>query len=68
MLHKSVLENTALYSKSGFINAEILVKAKEKGLLIKEVVVKHYPRYNDKQKGASVKAFFLKILDITRFF
>lgn len=68
LLRRSVLENTALHSKSGFINVEIMVRAKEKGHLIKEVVVRHYPRCNGKQNGASVKVFFLKILDITRFF
>jgi len=67
LLRRSVLDNIPLYSKSGFINVEILVKARDEGYLIKEVPVGHRPRVSGKQKGATIKALFFKLLEITKF-
>ena len=52
---KEVIKNLTLRSNWGFINSELLVRAKKLGFTIKEVGVTHYPRQWGNQTGASLK-------------
>jgi glycosyltransferase involved in cell wall biosynthesis len=42
-------------SKTAFIETEILIRAKKKGLRIIEVPIKHYPRLKGKAKGVKLR-------------
>ncbi|MBI4698016.1 MAG: glycosyltransferase family 2 protein [Nitrospirae bacterium] len=52
---KKVLESLELRSSWGFINSELLIRARKMGFTIKEVGVTHYPRQWGSQTGASLK-------------
>jgi len=64
LIKKSVLDSISIKSKGGFINAEILIKAKRKICLIKEVNIRHFPRIRGKQKGAAFKVTLRKIYEL----
>ncbi len=55
---KEVIKSLKLRSNWGFINSELLIRAKEKGYTIKEVGVTHYPRQWGAQTGASLRVVF----------
>jgi|SRR3989338_8610711 len=64
LIKKSVLDAIELKSKSGFINAELMIKTIKIGYKIKEVPVKHFPRIRGKQSGARLKTFIDKIYEM----
>ncbi len=45
---REVFDNIRLMSKTGLIDAEVLIKAKKKGFSIGQIGVKHYPRTKGK--------------------
>lgn len=49
------VKSLALSSSGALINAEILVRASERGITLKEVGVNHYPRRAGKQSGGSLR-------------
>jgi len=57
-----------LKSKSGFINVEIFVKAREKNYAIKEVLMEHYPRKKGRSKSSSLKTILLKLSEWIKFY
>ena len=67
LVKKSVLDVLPLKSGSGFINAEILVGAARKGILIKEVHIRHLPRINGIPRGANIKVFIRKLIEMYSF-
>lgn len=64
LIKKSVLDSIEITSRGGFINAEILIKAKRKNCMIKEVDIRHFPRIKGKQKGATFKVALRKIYEL----
>ena len=64
LIKKSVLDSINIESKGGVISAEILIKAKSKNCLIKEVDIRHFPRKKGKPNGASLKVSLRKIYEL----
>jgi len=56
LIKKEVLGSLNLKSESQFISAELLIKAKKGGFIIKEFGVDHYPRVLGKATGNSPRA------------
>ena len=52
---REVINSLELRSSWGFINSELLIRAKKNGFTIKEVGVTHYPRRWGSQTGANLK-------------
>lgn len=52
----------------GLFYTEVLLKAKKKGLRIKEVPVEHFPRLKGKQTGASLKVILNAMIGIIKLF
>lgn len=50
----------------GLFYTEVLLKAKIKGLRIKEIPIRHFPRLNGKQTGASPKVILKAMIDIIK--
>lgn len=68
LIRKSAIERMELKSTGGFINAEILIKAKRKGYLIKEVNIEHLQRTKGAQGGANPRVFIKKIVEMFRLY
>ena len=51
LIKKKVIDSLNLHSDSQFISAELLIKAKRKGSVIKQVGVNHLPREKGKATG-----------------
>lgn len=66
LIKRTIFNKIELKSRGGFINAEILIKAKMLGYSIKEVAISHFPRRGGRQTGASLKAIKMKLLDLFR--
>nr|MBA4405130.1 glycosyltransferase family 2 protein [Nanoarchaeum sp.] len=56
LVKRTIFDKINLESRSGFINAEILIKAKMLGYFIKEVAISHFPRRGGRQTGAGLRA------------
>ena len=67
MVKKSVLDGLALRSGGGFINAEILIGAARKRILIKEVRIRHSQRIKGIQSGAGIRVFMKKLIEMFNF-
>lgn len=61
---REVLDNIDIYSNSTFIDAEMLINAKNKGYSIFEIPVQHFPRKAGKATGAKPYVVFLTIKEI----
>ncbi len=62
---KEVIDDLKIESNGALINAEILIKAKNKGYnKIKEIPVHHYPRVSGKQTGANLKVIIRAFIEI----
>lgn len=55
---KETIKSLTLRSNLGFINSELLIRAKKKGFTIKQMGVTHYPRQWGAQSGASLRVVF----------
>ncbi|OGZ32150.1 MAG: hypothetical protein A2V69_00030 [Candidatus Portnoybacteria bacterium RBG_13_40_8] len=64
----SVFKKMKLESRTAFIEAEILIKAKKKGLRIIEVPIKHYPRTHGKAKGVRLKIIAPQLIELAKAF
>lgn len=67
LIKKEVLDKIKLTCKGGVIDAEILVRGKNKGARIKEVVIDHSPRREGRQTGGSIYTIFRAIRELTIF-
>lgn len=66
IFRREVTENLELKSSFGFINAELLVRAKKLGFTIKHVGVTHCPRQRGKQTGARLRAIFGSLYELLK--
>ncbi len=64
IFRREVTENLELKSTWGFINSELLVRAKKLGFTIKQVGVTHYPRQRGKQTGARLRIIFSSLYEL----
>lgn len=55
---KETIKSLTLRSNLGFINSELLIRAKKKGFTIKQMGVTHYPRQWGAQTGARLRVVF----------
>ncbi|OGX15550.1 MAG: hypothetical protein A2Y00_07145 [Omnitrophica WOR_2 bacterium GWF2_43_52] len=63
-----ILTMIGLKSRGGFINAEILIKAKMRGCSLKEVTVQHLQRTQGTPSGAHPVVFIKKIIELLSMF
>jgi glycosyltransferase involved in cell wall biosynthesis len=60
----SVFKKIKLESKTAFIESEILIKAKARGLRMIEVPIRHYPRTKGKAKGIRVRTIIPQLTQL----
>lgn len=68
IVSKRALSSINLTSDSSFIDAELLIKLRDKGYKIKEVPVGHFPRKFGKASGGSPSVIFKTIEEMAKFF
>lgn len=64
IIKRDVLTSINLFSTSPFIEAELLIKLKRKGVKIKEVGVSHYPRLFGKASGGKPSVIIDTLKDL----
>lgn len=68
VFRNSVFKKIKPQSRTAFIEAEILIKAKKKGLKIIEVPIKHYPRKHGKAKGIRLRIITPQLIELAKAF
>jgi glycosyltransferase involved in cell wall biosynthesis len=68
LFHRRVLEGLQIDSEGAFVNAEILLKASQRGFTIKQVPVSHFARSAGAQTGAQPKVVFKALRELARFY
>lgn len=67
LYRREVLDNIDIVSNSSFIDAEMLIKARNKGYAIFEIPVSHFPRKSGKASGAKPAAVLITLKEIFNF-
>lgn len=68
LFRSEVLQGLEISSDGAFVNAEILLKAAQRGWSIKQVPVSHFPRAAGEQTGADPKVVFRALRELARFY
>ena len=68
LFRREVLEGLDIDSVGAFVNAEILLKASQRGATIKEVPVSHYARVAGTQTGAHPKVVLRAFVELAKFY
>ena len=68
LFRRSVLDGLPINSDGAFVNAEILLRAKQRGHTIKQVAVSHYARPAGIQTGAHPKVVLRAFRELARFY
>jgi len=68
IFHRRVLNSVSIRSEGAFVNAEILVQAKQQGFNIRQVAVSHFAREAGTQTGAQPRVVFRAIKELARFY
>lgn len=68
LYRRKVLKSFPIESTSGFIEAEILIKAKKRGFQVVEIPIKHHPRLAGKQTGIKLKVILRALKELIRFY
>lgn len=68
IVSKRALNSITLESDSSFIDAELLIKLRDKGYKIKEVPVGHFPRKFGKASGGSKSVIFKTVQEMIKFY
>ena len=68
LFHRRVLDDLEIASDGAFVNAEILLRAKQRGHRIQQVPVTHYARRAGSQTGAHPKVVVRAFLELARFY
>ena len=66
LMRRSIFNRIKIESRSGFIDAELLLKIKKCGYQIKEVGVSHYPRPYGRSQCFRMRTVFPMIMDMIR--
>jgi glycosyltransferase involved in cell wall biosynthesis len=66
LFKKEVLANKYIHSRAGVFYTEIFLRAKIEGYKIREVDIRHFPRFNGKPTGASPKTIFEAVVDLIK--
>lgn len=68
LYQRKVLRSFPIESTSGFIEAEILIKAKKQGFKIGEIHIQHHPRLAGTQTGIKLKVILRALKELIRFY
>ena len=68
LFRREVLDGLAIDSDGAFVNAEILLKASQRGFTIKQVPVSHFARTTGTQTGAHPKVVIRAFVELARFY
>ena len=68
LFKREVLEDLDIGSDGAFVNAEILLKANQRGFTIKQVPVSHFARTQGTQTGAHPKVVLRAFVELARFY
>ena len=68
LFRKDVLNGLEIESSGAFVNAEILIKAIQKGCSIKQVPVSHFARSAGEQTGADPRVVLRAFRELARFY
>ena len=68
LFKREVLEGLEIDSAGAFVNAEILLKASQRGFTIKQVPVSHFARTQGTQTGAHPKVVLRAFVELARFY
>jgi glycosyltransferase involved in cell wall biosynthesis len=66
LIHRQVINSMSLKCASAMVSAEFLIKAKQRGFIIAEVGVNHYPRVSGKQTGAKFSVIARAMWELVR--
>jgi len=67
LFKREVIRNLNLESTGALINAELLILAKKKGYVIKQVGVNHYPRKKGNQTGNKIRVVVRTFVELIKF-
>ena len=68
LFRREVLDGLEIGSDGAFVNAEILLKASQRGFTIKQVPVSHFARSQGTQTGAHPKVVLRAFVELARFY
>jgi len=68
LFKREVLEGLEIDSDGAFVNAEILLKAKQRGFNFKQVPVSHFARKAGSQTGAQPKVVLRAFVELAKFY
>ena len=68
LINKNIMKKVKLKSNSPFIGAELAIKSKYKGFIIKEVGIHTYPRTFGSGSSVSIRNIFLTIKDMLKLY
>jgi glycosyltransferase involved in cell wall biosynthesis len=68
LFKREVLEGIEIDSDGAFVNAEILLKAKQRGFKFKQVPVSHFARTAGNQTGAQPKVVLRAFVELAKFY
>lgn len=68
LFRAEVLEGLEISSDGAFVNAEILLKAAQRGFSMTQVPVSHFPRSAGAQTGADPKVVLRALRELARFY
>lgn len=66
LLRAEVVKTISLQSEGAFINAELLIKARKKGFVIKQVGVQHLPREIGKSSGNNLFVVLKAFMELSK--
>lgn len=64
LIRKKAIDSIELKSEGAFISAEFLIKSKNKGFLIKQLGVNHYPRAKGRSTGNNPLVIFRSFVEL----
>lgn len=66
LIKRSILKDVKLESRGAFVDAEILIKAKRRGYLIKEIATTHLPRSSGQSHGDNFWVVTMALYELLR--
>ena len=67
LFRRVILEGMPLRSEGPFLDAELVIRAQNRGFRVAECPVEHRPRETGKQTGAGLRAVLLTLWEMTRY-
>jgi len=67
LFRREVIQSLNLKSTGALINAELLILAKKRGYVVRQVGVNHYPRVKGKQTGNKIVVILRTGVELIKF-